>query len=55
MLCHIRQLKQNYLANLLMLQIGLMLEENLYQSMKSYIHGGHIGIEIGKNQIEEEG
>ena len=48
-------MKQNYLENLLRIQIGLMLEESLYQSMKSYIHGGHIGIEIGKNQIEEEG
>ena len=32
-----------------------MLEENIFQKMKNYIHGGHIGIEIGKNQIEVEG
>ena len=29
-----------------------MLEENSFQKMKNYIHGGPIGIEIGKNQIE---
>ena len=32
-----------------------MLVENIFQKMKSYIHGGLIEIEIGKNQIEEEG
>ena len=32
-----------------------MSEENIFQKMKNYIHGGHIGIKTGKNQIEEEG
>ena len=37
-----------------MIKIGLTFVENFFQKIKSYIHGGLIEIEIGKNQIEVE-